>query len=518
MRRLSTANISGSRIWGHVDKFYRDSLLLTLSNMATGIIAFVFSIILSRKLGAEGLGLYALVMPVYGLLLCITTDGIITAISKISTIYFSRKEYKNLNRTLSSIFVLTAFWAVLIALMVLLFHRSIAVHFVRDARAAGALMVLSLALVFVPLSAVIKGYFYGMGQFKITASVDILEKILRVIILLGAIALLRPESVAGTVAIASFALALGEMISFLTLFVCYKVKKAGFKGNSSIRSKSRIQLVFDVLVISAPLCVNGVLSSIISTVSALILPRRLIAAGFSYRDALALIGRFGGMALNISTLPFIIIGSMLTVLVPEVSLNISKKDYWSAEERIAQVMRISCIIGISTAIVCMVIPETLGRLFYQRNDLGALIRFSAPICLISFISSPTFGILNALGKQNILLRNSLINSLQSLVLTTILAGIPTLNIYGYGLSIMLTSITSFILNIKEIKKICEIKINLQDIILLMLAGIAAWLAALAAGNLLGAAPPSIRAAGIVTACFGVMAGLYSFGFKGRAET
>ena len=166
----------------------------------------------------------------------------------------------------------------------------------------------------------------------------------------------------------------------------------------------------------------------------------------------------------------------------------------------------------------MVIPETLGRLFYQRNDLGALIRFSAPICLISFISSPTFGILNALGKQNILLRNSLINSLQSLVLTTILAGIPALNIYGYGLSIMLTSITSFVLNIKEIKKICEIKINLQDIILLMLAGIAAWLAALAAGNLLGAAPPSIRAAGIVTACFGVMAGLYSIGFKGRAET
>ena len=112
-----------------------------------------------------------------------------------------------------------------------------------------------------------------------------------------------------------------------------------------------------MLVISVPLCLNGIVSSVISTVSALILPRRLMAAGFSYRDALALTGRFGGMALNISTLPFIIITSMLTVLVPDMSLNISKKDYWSAEERIAQVLRISCIIGISTSIVCFIIPD-----------------------------------------------------------------------------------------------------------------------------------------------------------------
>jgi stage V sporulation protein B len=518
MRRFSAARIGGSRIWRHVDKFYRDSLILTLSNMATGIIAFVFSVILSRKLGAEGLGLYGLVMPVYNLLLCITADGIITAISKISTIYFSRKEYRNLNRTLSSIFVLAAMWSVFIALLVLLFHRTIAVHFVRDARAAGALMVLSPAVVFVPLSAVIKGYFYGMGQFKITASVDILEKLLRVTILLGAISLIRPESVSGTVAIACSALSLGELISLGTLYVCYRIKKAGFREMGSFRSKSRIQLVFDVLVISVPLCVNGVLSSVISTVSALILPRRLMAAGFSYRDALAMTGRFGGMALNISTLPFIIISSMLTVLVPDVSLSISKKDYWSAERRIAQVMRLSCMIGISTAVVCLVIPETLGRLFYQRNDLGAMIRFSAPICLISFISSPSFGILNALGKQNILLRNSLLNSVQGLVLTAILAGIPALNIYGCGLSIMLTSATSFILNINEIKKICEIRIDLNDILLFITAGIASWLAALAAGNLLKAAPPVIRVTGIVIACFGAMAGLCSIGFKGKTET
>lgn len=509
MRRLSAI---------HIDKFYKDSFTLTLSNMATGVISFIFSIILSRELGAEGLGLYGLVMPVYGLLLCITTDGLITAISKITTLYFHRKEYKNLKRTVSTAFLFAALWSACVALLVLVFHGFIAGNIVRDPRAAGAIMILSPALIFVPLSAVIKGYFYGLGQYKVTASIDILEKLLRVTILLGTVSILSPGSDVGrTVTIAYFALATGEAVSLILLLICYKIRNSKLKGNAG-KSISRIQLIFDVFVISVPLCINGVLSSSISALSALILPHRLVAAGFTYGDALAMIGRFGGMALNITTLPFIIIGSMLTVLVPELSPSISKRDYWSAEERIAQVLRMAGIIGISTALVCLRIPDTLGLLFYKRNDLGDMIRFAAPICLILFISSPTFGILNALGRQNTLLKNSLINSAQSLLLIFLLTGIPALNIYGYGLSIILTAITSFALNVREIKKVCEIKVTLQDVVTLALIGTAVWLASGIVMNLIGRASLLIRSAGIVITCFGGMLGLYGLTFRHRGES
>ena len=135
-----------------VDKFYRDSFILTLSNMVTGIIAFIFSIILSRELGAEGVGLYGLIMPVYGLLLCITSDGLITANSRISAVYYNRKDIKNLNKTFSTVFVFVILWAASVALLVLLCSKGIAIHIVRDARAAEALMMLSPAILFVPMS------------------------------------------------------------------------------------------------------------------------------------------------------------------------------------------------------------------------------------------------------------------------------------------------------------------------------------------------------------------------------
>lgn len=499
-----------------VDKFLKDSFILTISNMVTGIVAFIFSIILSRDLGAEGLGLYSLVMPVYILLLCLTSDGLITANSKISAVYSSRRDSVNLNKTLSTVFVFIGMWSVCVALLVFFCSGSIAALIVRDARAAGALEVLAPALVFVPLSAIIKGYFYGLGNYKVTSTVDIFEKLLRVAILTGTIPFLVHKSVESTVTAAYFALAAGELFSLLVLYTCYRLQKKKLTGVKS-KPMSRVQLLFDVFVISVPLCLNGILSSILSTISTLILPRRLIAAGFSYGDALAMIGKFGGMALNISTLPFIVIGSMLTVLVPELSLSMSRKDIWSAENRIAQVLRLACSIGVSTAIVCMILPDTLGQLFYKRGDLGDMIRFSSVICLIGFVSSPTFGILNALGKQNILLKNSLIISFESLALIFVLAGIPGLDIYGYGLSMIITSLTALVINIREIRKICEIKIDLQDIASLIMAGIAAYLLSLIAGRLFYQAIPAVRVAAVVTASFGAVLGLNGLAGRYKAD-
>ena len=203
-----------------VDKFYKDSFILTLSNMTTSIIAFVFSIILSRELGAEGLGLYGLIMPVYGLLLCFTSEGLITAISRISTVYLSRRDLRNLSKTLSTVFAYVLLWASAVALLVLICNRGIAVHIVGDERAARALMALSPALLFIPLSAVIKGFFYGLGKYKITSSVDIFEKLFRVLILLSAISMFHPDRVDQTVAIAYLALAVGELNSMTILFFC----------------------------------------------------------------------------------------------------------------------------------------------------------------------------------------------------------------------------------------------------------------------------------------------------------
>lgn len=457
-----------------LDKFYKNSAILTMSNLITGFIGFAFSIILSKKLGAEGLGLYGLIMPVYSLLLCLTADGLVTAVSKTCAVYNSKKDYRNLHRTVKVAIGFIGMWSITVAILVFLNASNISSFFIKDSRAADALKIICPALVFIPMSAIFKGFFYGFEKFTIPAGIDILEKCIRVTILLATMAILSVKNIKGAVTSAYFALAIGEAISLIMLFTAFK-----FFSHRLVPVKTKVknplQLLVDILIISCPLSLNGFLSSILNTASTLILPRRLISSGLSYDTALELIGKFIGMSLTTVNLPFIIVGSMMTVLIPDMSLSLSKRDSWSTEKRISQVLRISYMVGIGTLIVSLCIPQKLGMLFYGRNDLGQMIMVAGICNFISYVTAATFGILNGLGRQNVNLKNSIIVSVEGLILVFILTGIPSLNIYGYGIALVITSITGLILNLFEIRKVCELKVSFFKAAIFAIFGLAGYL-------------------------------------------
>lgn len=47
----------------------KGALILTLANIITRILGFIYRIYMSNLIGAEGMGLYQLIMPVYIILL-----------------------------------------------------------------------------------------------------------------------------------------------------------------------------------------------------------------------------------------------------------------------------------------------------------------------------------------------------------------------------------------------------------------------------------------------------------------
>ncbi|MHB8063562.1 MAG: MATE family efflux transporter, partial [Ruminiclostridium sp.] len=200
--------------------------------------------------------------------------------------------------------------------------------------------------------------------------------------------------------------------------------------------------------------------------------------------ALELIGKFLGMSLTTVNLPFIIVGSMMTVLIPDMSLSLSKKDLWTTEKRISQVMKISFLVGLGTLIVSLCIPQKLGMLFYARDDLGTMIKAAGICSFISYASSASFGILNALGKQNVNLKNSIVVSSEGLILVFILTGIPSLNIYGYGVAIILTSLTGLFMNLYEIRKSCEIRLSFKKALTYTIFGSTGYLAMKIISNLI----------------------------------
>jgi stage V sporulation protein B len=452
------------------DSFFKNSLILTLSNLFTGTLGFMFSIILSRELGAEGMGLYGLIMPIYNLFICLICGGVITAISKVSAEFFAAKDFKSLHKCIKTTLFFNIFWSVIVISIVFIFASFISTYIIKDPRTVYALRVTCPAMVFIALSNTLKGYFYGTSNMAVPAFIDIFEKAVRIVIISLLMRMLTLNDVASTVTVAYSALCVGEFISLLLLYGYYRYDKRKTLYSSQ-KSEGRAQLIFNVLVISLPLCINGFVSTALATASALIVPRQLVKAGFEYSTALSMIGKFTGMSLSIVFFPIIVIGSISTVLIPDLSQNMSKKDYYAVEKRIGTVIKLSFLIGLATMIICICIPDALGYLFFKRNDLGNYIKFAALSAPIYYVAATTYGILNGLGRQKIILRNSLIISAAEVVLLYIFTAIPNINIFGYGITMLSTAAITLIVNFAEIKKYCDIDFSPVKLIIDILVAV-----------------------------------------------
>lgn len=474
-------------MWGSFmknDNFLRESIILTVSNLTTGILGFIFSIILSKELGPEGMGLYGLVMPIYNLFICLICGGMVTAISKVAAIYFNKGDFINLHRSIGSALRFDFMWAFMIAAAFFIASPYISSHIINDSRTLYALKAVSPALVFVALSAILKGYFYGISKARIPAFIDILEKTMRIVMIVSIISILVSKvSIDVTVTVAFIALSVGEFTSLVMLYTCYKFNKTKIIYRN-FKRESRAQLLFDILIVSMPLCINGVLSDSLSTASSLIIPRRLVSTGLQYSTALSLIGKFTGMAMAIIFFPNIVINSISTILIPNLSQALDKKDYYALENRISQVLKIAFLLGMSTLVICISIPNSLGKLFFDRSDLGSYIKFAALSAPVAYLSSTTFGILNGLGKQGVVLRNSLIVSIEELILLYIFTGIPSINIFGYGITLFVTSLSIIFLNFGEIKKYCSISLSPNELFIYTLLSILIYLILNIANNVI----------------------------------
>ena len=138
-------------------------------------------------------------------------------------------------------------------------------------------------------------------------------------------------------------------------------------------------------------------------------------------------------------------------------------------------MKISFLLGLSTTVICSLIPYELGNLFYSRNDLGSFIFMASLAAPIFFTSSIMFGVLNGLNKQGIIVRNSFIIALIEVICLFIFTSIPNINIYGYSITLFITSSFSILLNLHEVKKEIRIDISLTNVVIFILLSILTFL-------------------------------------------
>jgi len=303
-------------------------------------------------------------------------------------------------------------------------------HFFNDTRTFLPLRLLALAFPFMAAGTCMRGYFIGLQETKIPAANQVLEQVVRMIVIYFLAARFVPMGLTWAAAAAVIAIVVEEIFSFLFVFISYKVhkKKRRFFKRPSISSGQALVLIMGMAL---PLTGNRVTGSLLSAWENVLIPSRLQMYGLSAAEAISEFGRISGMAMPLIFFPTAVLTALSVTLVPAVAEAAAAGRLDRITGATSKAMMFASIIGIGAASLFVFLGHELGLAIYNQ-PIGMMLRLLGIMCPFIYMQIILSGVLNGLGCQMFIFRNSIISSAISIAFVYLLVPVYGLNAYIYG--------------------------------------------------------------------------------------
>ena len=263
--------------------FLKGTLILTIAGFVVKAIGSINWILLSRILGGEGIGIYQMAFPIYLLLLQISSAGVPIAISILTAERLALHDFGGAKRVFNISFTMLTITG-FIASLAMYFGADwlISSGLIAESRAYYSIIALAPAVFFVTWISCFRGYIQGYEMMTPTAVSQIVEQLLRVIVMLGAAAILLPYGLPAAAGGASLGAGVGAFGAFLVLlYYYYKLPKASSTGESYDGPReSAKEILSRLLTLSIPISLASIMLPLTANLDLLIVPRRLLDAGF----------------------------------------------------------------------------------------------------------------------------------------------------------------------------------------------------------------------------------------------
>lgn len=434
------------------------ALILTAASVITRILGFAYRVYMSKTIGAEGMGLYQLIMPLYSLAWSISCSGFTTTIAKIVAQENAKKSYGNMGRALKQSLLLTCSIALILSLLMYFLSNYIAFGFLHDGRISLSLKILSLALPFMAAGSCVRGYFFGLQESAIPATSQVFEQVIRMVVIYFLAGTFVPMGLEYACAAAVIGIFAGELLSFLYVLYAYLI----FKKKNKLNTKPDIsspKMLSMLLSMAIPLTMNRIIGSLLSTVENLLIPQRLEMYGYTAKEAISLFGQITGMALPLIFFPSAILYALSTTLVPAVSEAMAVKNKTRIRYTVSRALLFTSVIGVGASTLFIVLPKELGMIIYGQ-DISQMLFLLGWMCPFWYLSITFSGILNGLGEQIFMFRDSLISSAINIAFIFFLVPVYGLTAFIVGWFVSLIVVVS--LSLSKIKQCTEIDIPILN--------------------------------------------------------
>lgn len=434
------------------ENFAYGALVLFLTNLFNRLLAFIYRILIVRLLGAEGVGLYEMVFPLYSLVLVVTTAGLPLAVAKLTAEQIARGNLGQARRT----FLLAAgvlFLSGLVSALALWqASPALARVVLADSRAYKALAATVPALFIVPICSAFRGLFQGAGRLSRPAFGQVAEQVVRVSLGLYLAWSLLPRGLDYGACGLVMGMVAGEMAGFAYLLLAYWREKPLSAAAGKVPCLGYLATWRELWHFGLPVTVSRVVGAVSLALEAVLIPQRLQVAGYPLRQATALYGQFSGIALTLLHLPTVLTLSLATSLVPAVAEASARKQARVMASRIRDALRLTVVGGLPFTVLYVLFPEQLTYVLFANAQAGKILRVLAWGGLFFYLQQTSTGVLQGLGRTDLAMRNSLLGAAVTLGGIYWLTARPAYGIYGTAFSLVLAGILGCYLNLGDIAR------------------------------------------------------------------
>ena len=456
--------------------FITGTLLLTSTGFICRILGFFYRIFMSRTIGAEGLGIYNMVHPIFSICFAVCAGSLQTALSQ----YVAANQTRG-RAVFRTGLVIAMGMSFLLAWGIYGNAGFLAEKLLLEPRCAPYLPVMAVSVPFAALHACINGYYYGMQKARVPAFSQVAEQVIRMgaVFLIASIWLESGRQI--TVSLAVYGHLIGEMASAVFTVFCLGFFPPCKDGDS--RRAPAIPLSFGataapLMALALPLMGNRLILNVLGSAEAIWIPNRLMSSGLTNSEALSVYGVLTSMALPFILFPSAITNSMAVLLLPTVAEAQADGNEARISSMISMSLRYSCYMGVLCIGIFTIFGNQLGVSVFHDQNAGTYITILSWLCPFMYLATTMGSILNGLGRTS----STFFQNVFAMVirLAFVLFAIPRYGILGYLWGMLVSELALALMSFLAVKRLvpfCWDTVNMiVKPVLLLLISIGMYLA------------------------------------------
>ena len=470
--------------------------LLLIGSVVAKMLGALYRIPLTNVLGAEGMGMYQLVFPVYALFMVLATAGIPTALSR--TVAEKRATGESTKKYLSVSMLALFLLGLIFATIMAVFSKFLAQK-QGNADTYPGFLIIAPAIVCVCVISGFRGWFQGEMYMLPTALSNVVEQVVKLSVGLGLSYALAKRGVVYAVCGALLGVTVSEIATVLYMLLTYLVRSAKQKKENALTARVAVERAEGdvakrarfritkaeakgILHVALPIAAVSVLMPLSSFFDSVIVVNMLKVFGLEKSVATAQYGIISGPVNSLINMPVVAIMSLAVAIVPSVSASRVTRDIDGVMLKSSLCVRLAYLLGIPFAFYLAVFAKNvIGALYPDLSYGNAIVavnvlRITAANVVLLATMQSYVSLLQALDKTKYAVLSLVCAIIVKIVLGVVLTRYIGIN--GAAIASLSLPVVSYFGTLLSYYKSCGLRLeknvglNLVSGVIMALCGIA----------------------------------------------